>query len=153
MGIVPAIVDLRPKSSIDQKGFAKTEPTVEAKAVWGDTDQLGCPPEQHGWRVSKTAPKGMKILIRTPIPPDWTHVIAQHFHDYESADGRTRRSATCVPYSSGRDDLFKMLSEYYGQQTEWESEELSGLLGKMLDKELFNANFDRLLVPTPATNR
>lgn len=145
-GIIPGILDLKPKASIDDKGFAKTESTVEARAVWGDLDKLGCPPDNHGWRVSKNAPKGMKIFIRTPIPPDWTHVVAQHFHDYVAEDGRTKRSAICVPYNTGRNELYQMLVDFYKSQTEWETAGFSKYLENMLSREKFDANFAKLLV-------
>jgi hypothetical protein len=152
-GITPLIMDLRARSSIDEDGFARTLGTIEARAVWGDLDKLGCSPEHHGWRVSRTAPKGMRIQIRTPVPPDWTHVIAQNFEDYDVASapdsaeetrGLTRRMAKCIPYNTGREDLYKMLVDYYSTQTEWESDELHAVLDKMLNKQLFNDNFDRL---------
>lgn len=99
----------------------------------------------------------MRIQIRMPVPPDWTHVVAMHFEDYpvtlpsvNGIPGVTvlRRLAKCIPHTTGRADLLKMITEYYNKQTEWESEDVRGLLDKMLDETLFNQNFDRLTAQT-----
>jgi hypothetical protein len=78
---------------------------VRGFAVWGDVDDRGAPPENHGWRLSTDPAVGTPVLFIGPVPEDWTHfevVSLARVH----AEGRLRTCAWSRPMTNGRDELF-----------------------------------------------